>query len=113
LKRKYEKLSGETVEHTGVVFEKAEEGDEIAKKVVAEYEQDLGQYFATIACVCDPDIFILGGGMMKSADKFLPGVIEQYKAMSHTAVHDTPFVLAGLEEPGIVGAAMLPKSQGV
>ena len=113
LKRKYEKHSGVPIEHTGVVFEKAEAGDEAAKKAVAEFEKDLGQYFATIACVCDPDIFILGGGMMKSADKFLPGVIAQYKEMSHTAVHDTPFVLAGLEEPGIIGAAMLPKSQGL
>ncbi len=113
LKRKYEKLSGESVAHTGIVFEKAEAGDEVAKKVVAEYEKDLGQYFATIACVCDPDIFVLGGGMMKSVDKFLPGVIQEYKNMSHTAVHDTPFVLAALEEPGIIGAAMLPKSQGL
>ena len=78
LKRKYEQLSGERIAHTGVVFDRALAGDEIAKKVKAEYEKDLGQYFATIACVCDPDIFILGGGMMKSADKFLPGVIEQY-----------------------------------
>lgn len=113
LKRKYEALKGEKIEHTGVVFDRAEEGDECAIKVVKEYEKDLGQYFATIACVIDPYMFILGGGMMKSADKFLPGVVEQYKAMSHTAVQDTPFVLAALEEPGIVGAAMLPKSMGV
>ncbi|MBE6128318.1 MAG: ROK family protein [Erysipelotrichaceae bacterium] len=113
LKRKYEKMSGERIAHTGVVFDRALAGDEFAKAAVAEFEKDLGQYFATVACVCDPDIFILGGGMMKSADKFLPGVIEQYKAMSHTAVHDTPFVLAGLEEPGIIGAAMLPVSHGL
>ena len=113
LKRKYEKMSGERIAHTGVVFDRALAGDEFAKAAVAEFEKDLGQYFATVACVCDPDIFILGGDMMKSADKFLPGVIEQYKAMSHTAVHDTPFVLAGLEEPGIIGAAMLPVSHGL
>ena len=98
--------------HTGMVFEYAEQGDERAIEIVKGMEKDLGQLFATIACVCDPDIFILGGGMMKSADKFLPGVVENFKAMSHTAVHDTPFVIAGLDEPGIVGAAMLPVSQG-
>ena len=76
-------------------------------------EQDLGQYFATVACVCDPDMFIIGGGMTKSADKFLPGVIENFKAYSHEAVRDTPFVISKLEEPGIVGAAMLPKSAGL
>ena len=32
--------------------------------------------------------------MTKSADKFLPAVIENYKAMSHTALHNTPFVIA-------------------
>ena len=112
IKRKYEQLTSKEIEHTGVVFDKAEEGDEAAKKVVEGFEKDLGQYFATVACVCDPDIFIIGGGMTKSADKFLAGVIEQYKSMSHTAIHDTPFVLSELDEPGIIGAAMLPKSHG-
>ena len=51
--------------------------------------------------------------MTKSADKFLPAVIENYKAMSHTALHNTPFVIAMLDEPGIIGAAMLPMSEGI
>ncbi len=101
------------IAHAGHVFDLAAEGNEKALEIKAGMERDLGQLFATIACVCDPDIFIIGGGMTKSADRFLPGVIENFKAMSHTAVHDTPFVIAGLEEPGIVGAAMLPKSQGI
>ncbi len=54
----------------------------------------------------------IGGGMTKSADKFLPAVIENYKAMSHTALHNTPFVIAMLDEPGIIGAAMLPRREG-
>ena len=65
----------------------------------------------TIACVCDPDIFILGGGMMQSSDLFLPSVIEKFKEISHTQLHDDEFVLASLEEPGVIGAAMLPKSK--
>ncbi len=101
------------IQHAGNVLDLAAKGDEKAKEIKACMEKDLGQLFATIACVCDPDMFIIGGGMTKSADKFLPGVIEQYKAMSHTAVHDTPFVIAGLEEPGIIGAAMLPVSNGI
>lgn len=113
LKRKYEEAKGEKIEHTGIVFERAEAGEEIAKKCVEEFQKDLGQYFATVCCVCDPDIFVIGGGMTKSADKWLDGVVEQYKAMSHKAVQDTPFVLAKLEEPGIIGAAMLPVSAGV
>ncbi len=100
------------IKHAGMVFDAAEAGNEAAKTIVDGMEKDLGQLFATIACVCDPEVFIIGGGMTKSADKFLPKVVEYYKSMSHTAVHDTPFVIATLDEPGVIGAAMLPKSQG-
>lgn len=101
------------IEHAGHVFDLAATGHLKAKQIVEDMAKDLGQMFATIACVCDPDVFIIGGGMMKSSDKFLPLVIENFKAMSHTAYHDTSFVIAQLDEPGIVGAAMVPMSQGI
>ena len=91
----------------------AKAGDPKAKAIVDEVEEDLGQFFATVACVCDPEMFIIGGGLTKSADKFLPGVIANYQKYSHEAVRDTPFVISTLEEPGVIGAAMLPKSAGL
>ncbi len=33
--------------------------------------------------------------------------------VAHTALHNTPFVIATLDEPGIIGAAMLPMSEGI
>lgn len=107
-----EALPDQDIPHAGKVFELAAAGNEKAQKIVSDMEEDLGQMFATIACVCDPDMFIIGGGMTKSANMFLPGVIENYKKFSHTAVQDTPFVIAGLPEPGVVGAAMVPLSEG-
>ena len=107
------KIKDKEILHAGSVFDLADAGDERAIKIVEEATKDLGQMFATIACICDPDIFVIGGGMTKSADKFLPAVIENYKAMSHTALHNTPFVIAMLDEPGIIGAAMLPMSEGI
>lgn len=101
------------IEHAGMVFDEAEKGNEKAKAIVTQMQEDLGQMFATIATVCDPDMFIIGGGMMKSADKFLDGVIENFKKYSHEAVGDTPFKIAELEEPGIIGAAMIPLSEGI
>lgn len=103
----------EAVPHAGVVFDMAQAGDPKAKAIVEEVEEDLGQFFATVACVCDPEIFIIGGGLTKSADKFLPGVIANFQKFSHEAVRDTPFVISSLEEPGVIGAAMLPKSAGL
>lgn len=105
-------LGEERIAHAGQVFDLAAEGNEKAKEIADQAIDDLGQFFATVCCVCDPEMFIIGGGVTKSADKWLSGVIEAYKKYSHTAVHDTPFVIAGLEEPGVVGAAMVPLSHG-
>ena len=109
--RKANEKASKKYKHAGEVFEDAHNGDPVAKEIVDNVTRDLSQLFATIACVCDPDIFILGGGMMQSSDLFLPSVIEKFKEISHTQLHDDEFVLASLEEPGVIGAAMLPKSK--
>ena len=109
--RKANEKASKKYKHDGEVFEDAHNGDLIAKEIVDNVARDLAQLFATIACVCDPDIFILGGGMMQSSDLFLPSVIEKFKEISHTQLHDDEFVLASFEEPGVIGAAMLPKSK--
>lgn len=109
--RKANEKASKKYKHAGEVFEDAHNGDPVAKEIVDNVVRDLAQLFATIACVCDPDIFILGGGMMQSSDLFLPSVIEKFKEISHTQLHDDEFVLASLEEPGVIGAAMLPRSK--
>ena len=109
--RKANEKASKKYKHAVEVFEDAHNGDLIAKEIVDNVARDLAQLFATIACVCDPDIFILGGGMMQSSDLFLPSVIEKFKDISHTQLHDDEFVLASFEEPGVIGAAMLPKSK--
>ena len=109
--RKANEKASKKYKHAGEVFEDAHNGNPVAKEIVDNVARDLAQLFATIACVCDPDIFILGGGMMQSSDLFLPSVIEKFKEISHTQLHDDEFVLASLEEPGVIGAAMLPKSK--
>ena len=106
-------FGNDAIPHAGAVFDLAASGNEKAQEIVKTMEEDMGQFFATVGCVCDPDIYVLGGGMMKSADKFLPGIIENYKKFSHEALRDTPFVISKLDEPGIIGAAMLPKSAGL
>ncbi len=100
------------IEHAGTVFQLSEEGNPTAKKIVNQVEEDLGQMFSMISTVCDPNMFIIGGGITKSADIFLPGLIENFKKFSHDAVKDTPFSIAKLEEPGVIGAAMIPLSEG-
>jgi len=48
---------------------------------------------------------------MAAKDVFFDKMITYYKEAVHTAMQDIEFKQAQLEEPGIIGAAMLPKSK--
>ncbi len=114
IRKAEEAFPNTTFAHAGEVFEKAYvEGNEKALELCQNVEKDLAQLFATIAAVVDPDVFVLGGGVTKSANYWLEPMKEYYKEVSHDALHDTEFVLKELDEPGIIGAAMLPKSKGI
>lgn len=100
------------IQHAGNVFDLAREGDERALKIVDEMAYDLAQMFSSIALIIDPHVFVVGGGCMKSKDVFFDKTIEYFKSMVHVGMRDVKFVQAELEEPGLVGAAMLPASYG-
>lgn len=108
-----EKIEGKEFQHAGQVFDLAKEGNPVAKEILEQVAIDLAVMFGNLATTIDPDVFVLGGGMMKSSDIFLPLVEEKYKERVLSALVDTPFLKAELEEPGVVGAAMLPMSHGL
>lgn len=108
--RKGKLVFGDKIKHAGDVFDLAREKDPQALKIVDEMVYDLGLMFSIVGHVIDPDIFVVGGGCMKSKDVFFDRVIETYKGLVHVGMQDTEFKQAQLEEPGIIGAAMLPMS---
>ncbi len=112
LTRKGKAVLKEEIKHAGDVFALAETGNGEAQKIVEEACADLAVMYSLIAHVADPDCFVIGGGMMKSKDSFLPKVIENFKEIVHEKMRDIEFKEAELEEPGIIGAAMLPISFG-
>jgi glucokinase len=108
-----EKMPDQTIVHAGQVFDLAAQGVGPAAAIVDQVTTDLAVMFGNLATTIDPDCFILGGGMMKSAGLFLPMVKEKYQARVLPALRDTAFLTASLDEPGVVGAAMLPMSNGL
>ncbi len=61
-----------------------------------EWAEKVQEYLEHVEALFSPSLFIIGGGVSKKADKFLP----------HIKLR-TPIVPAGLQnEAGIVGAAM-------
>lgn len=107
--RKGKALFGDaTINHAGDVFDLARKGNAQALQLCDEVAYDLAVMFSTIAHVVDPEVFVLGGGVMKGKDVFYDKMEAYYRTMIHKGMQTVVFKEAQLEEPGIVGAAMLP-----
>lgn len=110
LTRKGKALFGEDIQHAGHVFDLARKNHPEALQLVDEMAYDLAYMFSLIAHICDPDVFVLGGGVMQGKDLFLQPMETYFRTMIHEGMQPIRFVEAQLEEPGIIGAAMLPMS---
>lgn len=109
--RRASELYGRPFESAKELFDLALANDEKAIKLVDEISYDIAVMLSAVAHVIDPHIFVFGGGVMKSKDVFFPKVHEHFKSLVHEQMRDVKFVPASLEEPGVVGAAMLVKEK--
>ena len=109
--RKGKEVFGDQIKHAGNVFDLAKEKDPEAMKIVDDMAYDLAMMFAAVAHVVDPHVFVIGGGVMKAKDVWLEKMETYYRSMIHDGMQSVIFKEAELEEPGIVGAAMLPMTK--
>ena len=56
------------------IYEAAENGNTLAKKLIAEQLELLGQGIAAICCVANPEVFILAGGLAPALGKYLSDI---------------------------------------
>ena len=108
LEREYLSLAGKK-EYCTDIADLADNGDEIAERVMQLYEDRLARGFASVINVLDPDIIVLGGGISKinRLYKNLPTLINRYAFSDFV---DTPIVKAQFgDSSGVFGAARLWK----
>ncbi|RRC92099.1 ROK family protein [Erysipelotrichaceae bacterium OH741_COT-311] len=114
LTRKGKELFGEdAIQNAGDVFALAASGNSDAQKLIDQMTTDLAILFSHVAHIVDPHMFVIGGGVLKSKAQWFDTMIEKFKTFVHPGMRDVKFEVAKLEEPGIVGAAMLPVSNGL
>ena len=85
----------------------ARQGDALALAAVRHEAHYLGLGLANLVTIFCPDVIALGGGMMLSADLFLPGALEVVQRVcTQVPAENTSIVLAGLgRDTGLLGAA--------
>ncbi|MDD7436797.1 MAG: ROK family glucokinase [Lachnospiraceae bacterium] len=90
------------------VFDAVKAGDELAKEVAEEFGKYLGTALASVACVVDPEVFVIGGGVSKAGQIILDYIKKYYAQYAFMTCKQAGFALAKLEnDAGIYGAAKM------
>ena len=90
------------------VLDCAKAGDALAVEVAQFFADCLGRALATVSCVCDPEIFVLGGGVSKAGQYLIDLLQPAFVRYAFPAAEQTGFRLAELgNDAGIYGAAKL------
>ncbi|OOP74803.1 ROK family glucokinase [Clostridium beijerinckii] len=90
------------------IFDSAKAGDELALELVDSFSSKLGKTLANIACVIDPELFVIGGGVSKNGNFLIENITKHFKENAFHASRNTKFELAKLgNDAGIYGAARL------
>lgn len=90
------------------VFDAVKAGDKVACEIAEQFGEYLGKGLASIACVVNPEAFVIGGGVSKAGEVLLDYVKKPYLEKAFFANKEVEFTLATLgNDAGICGAAKL------
>ena len=90
------------------VWDAVIEGDEVAIEIADEFGKILGKGLGMIACVVNPEAFVIGGGVSKAGNIILDYIVDNFKNTTFRGCKETDFRLATLgNDAGIYGAAKL------
>ena len=90
------------------VWDAVKEGDEVAIEIAEEFGLILGNGLGVIACVVNPEAFVIGGGVSKAGEILLDYIVKNFKETTFRGCKETDFKLATLgNDAGIYGAAKL------
>ena len=100
--RKYENITAKDI------FDEAKAGDAVALLLVDEVGEILGATLSNIACVVNPEVIVIGGGVSKAGQILIDTIKKHYQETSFKACRDTRFELASLgNDAGIYGSMNL------
>ncbi len=88
------------------IFDAAKNGDDLAIELVENHGKCLGKALAQIACVVDPEIFVIGGGVSRAGNIITDTTAKYFQEYCFHACKKTQFTLATLgNDAGIYGGA--------
>ena len=99
---KYEKLTAKDI------FDEAKAGDAVATSLVEEVCGILGAALSNIACVVNPEVIVIGGGVSRAGSILIDTIQKHFVEHAFFACRDTKFALAGLgNDAGMYGCVQM------
>jgi len=90
------------------IFDAVKAGDEAAAEIADIFGKYLGTALANVACVADPEVFVIGGGVSNAGPILFDFIKKHYQKVVFAGCKDAEFALAMLgNDAGIYGAAKL------
>lgn len=95
-----------------LVTELAEDGDRVAVEVLATIGRRLGAALSGLANIFDPDVIVVGGGVIAAGELLLAPARAEVRARALVPQNAVPVEAAAYgPEAGMVGAAMLARDE--
>ena len=89
-------------------FDGPKSGDAVALGLVDEVCGILGSTLSNIACVVDPEVVVIGGGVSKAGSILIESIQKHFVETSFHACRNTKFVSAGLgNDAGMYGCVQM------
>ena len=91
-----------------LIFDEAKAGDAVAMGLVDELGEILGSTLSNIACVSNPEVIVIGGGVSKAGDILIDTIKKHFVESCFHVCRDTRFELASHgNDAGIYGCMKL------
>ena len=90
------------------VFDAYKDKDKLAEQIVDKFARILGRGLSNIACVADPEVFVIGGGVSKAGEVLIQAVRKYFREAAFPSCAETRFELASLgNDAGMYGCVKL------
>ena len=90
------------------IFDAAKAKDQVADEVVEEMTMILGKQLSDMACVVDPEIIVIGGGVSKAGTILTERIQKYYKKAAFLVCRNAEFALATLgNDAGMYGCVQM------
>lgn len=90
------------------IFDEAKAGDAVALTLVDDLGEILGSALSNMACVVNPEVIVIGGGVSKAGQILIDTIQKHFIETSFHACRDTRFELASLgNDAGMYGCMRL------